>query len=263
LKGEERSYTRLSDPGSCLYHVSVDGGESASSLISPCGLVAWSFFNDSFALFNQGGSQIGLVETGIAWPSDLANKFRNSANGSTGLNFPQFAEWRSRTCAELPSASQVAECEAAGIPDAGWCYPNSGYCVEDEHFVIWMRAAAMPNFRKLYAVINTALEPGTYSVRVSNGMLRGGAYMNADSNHTQSFLYPVSTFGGTKAIVLSTTTWMGGRNYFLGYTYVVVGVICLTLALCFFIKYKFSNQRKMGESEAITWRKGVGPIPHS
>ena len=45
-------------------------------------------------------------------------------------------------------------------PEAGWCYPGSGYCVEDEHFVVWMRAAGLPNFRKLWATIHDDLDPG-------------------------------------------------------------------------------------------------------
>lgn len=53
----------------------------------------------------------------------------------------------------------------------GWCFPGSGYCAEDDHFIIWMRTAAMPTFRKLYGVISTDLEPGVYTVEIANGIL--------------------------------------------------------------------------------------------
>ena len=45
--------------------------------------------------------------------------------------------------------------------------------------------------------------------------------------------YDVSTFGGKKKIVLSTMSWIGGRNSFLGYVYIAVGALCLFLAVLF------------------------------
>ena len=120
-----------------------------------------------------------------------------------------------------------------------------------------MRAAGLPNFRKLYAVINTRLDAGTYTVRVSNGVASpGGGMLNSWTGAEQKTLYPVSSFGGTKAVVLSTTSWMGGRNLFLGTAYVVVGAICLVLALCFLIKYKMAP-RDLGDASYITWQKGA------
>jgi hypothetical protein len=254
LKGDAQTVSQLTASSSCIYHVLADPDDE-STIISPCGLVAWSVFNDSFAFFDASGAAVALDETGIAWASDLDHKFANSANGSTGAYFPPFAHWRQRTCAELPSAAAVQACTEADLPEAGWCFPGSGYCVEDEHFAVWMRAAGLPAFRKLYAKINTRLEPGTYSVRVSNGALAAdGTYRNAAEGYAeQNFLYPVSSFGGGKSVVLSTTSWIGGRNLFLGYSYVVVGVICIVLALCFLIKYRLSP-RELGEASYLSWQ---------
>ena len=100
---------KLSDSSSCRYHVSnthggaVDGDQS---IISPCGLIAWSVFNDSFSIAGPGttGAAVTLNETGIAWPSDLEYKFANAESGQTGQNYPQFAYWRNKTCDELPDA---------------------------------------------------------------------------------------------------------------------------------------------------------------
>ena len=32
--------------------------------------------------------------------------------------------------------------------------------MQDEHFIVWMRAATLPTFRKLYGHIDQTLEPG-------------------------------------------------------------------------------------------------------
>lgn len=87
-----------------------------------------------------------------------------------------------------------------------------------------MRAAGLSNFRKLFGRIDQQLNNGTYIVNVT----------------TNSFgrkLYDVSTFNGTKSFVLSTTTAMGGRNYFLAICYIVVGALCLVIAIIFFGAY--------------------------
>jgi len=265
LRGRDVTEADLLDSSSCRYHVLDGPAGDPSSLISPCGLVAFSVFNDSYQLFQGSSStespEIPLNENGIAWPSDLQYKFKNNANGTSGNKFPPFAFERSRTCADLPAGSLQTAClESPATPQAGWCFPGSGYCVEDEHFVIWMRAAGLPNFRKLYAVINTTLEPGPYTVRVSNGYSDdgGSTYKNAFAgDQLQDFLYPVSSFGGTKSIVLSTTTALGGRNFFLGYAYVVVGVVCIVLALCFLFKYRM-QPRDLGDASYITWQAKDG-----
>lgn len=43
----------------------------------PCGLVAKSVFNDTFELYDSKNQRVKIVETGIAWSSDIQYKFKN------------------------------------------------------------------------------------------------------------------------------------------------------------------------------------------
>lgn len=50
-------------------------------------------------------------------------------------------------------------------------YPmiNASKGVEDEHFIVWMRTAALPTFRKLYGKIETKVSAGdTLTFNITN-----------------------------------------------------------------------------------------------
>lgn len=170
----------------------------------PCGLIANSLFNDTFsnltAVGSDGGNNYTMAQTGIAWDSDkeLYKEIGSDRDLST-LAVPP--NWVMR-------------------------YPN-GYTKDnpppniatDEHFMVWMRTAALPAFSKLYMRNNAdVLSKGLYQVDMTNW-------------------FPVDVYKGTKSIVISTRTVMGGRNPFLGIAYVVVGGICMLLGVLFTVTH--------------------------
>ncbi|PWA99104.1 P-loop containing nucleoside triphosphate hydrolase [Artemisia annua] len=66
--------------------------------------------------------------------------------------------------------------------------------------------------------------------------LDGGSYFD---NVALENNYNTYSFGGQKKFVLSTTTWIGGKNDFLGIAYLTVGGISLFMALNFVLLYIF------------------------
>ena len=101
----------------------------------------------------------------------------------------------------------------------------------DEHFIVWMRPSGLPNFRKLWGRIKKGknngdqLKAGNYTIKINN-------YFN------------VSKFDGEKIFVLSTVNGFGGKNKFLGISYIVVGSISLILAVVFLIGYKIHQNKE-------------------
>lgn len=72
----------------------VDGTYNATAPANPCGLVARSYFTDTYALYkvesNGIRTPIVINETDIAWESDVKYKFRNAYE-----NLPEGKTWQS------------------------------------------------------------------------------------------------------------------------------------------------------------------------
>lgn len=98
--------------------------------------------------------------------------------------------------------------------------------MENEHFIVWMRPAGLKNFRKLWGRIRTNLKKGQ---KITLDIVNN---------------YDVTKFDGKKYLVFSTVNSFGGKNKFLGISYIVVGAICIVLAVVFVIGYNMHKKHE-------------------
>ncbi|KAH9857801.1 cell cycle control protein [Lenzites betulinus] len=200
--------------GDCKPLDQVDG-----KAVYPCGLIANSLFNDSFSgLWNPTDTTqtYNFSETGIAWPGE-AKKYASKPGYDN---------------------SQIT-------PPPNWAlrYPD-GYTTDnpppdlkaDEHFQNWMRTAGLPTFSKLFGRNDgTKLAKGTYQIAVN---------LN----------FPVRSFSGTKSIVISTVSWMGGKNPFLGWAYVAAASLLVLLGILGTIRH-LVKPRKLGDMSLLSFNR--------
>ncbi|GJS34621.1 ALA-interacting subunit 3-like protein [Tanacetum coccineum] len=110
---------------------------------------------------------------------------------------------------------------------------------EQEDLIVWMRTAALPTFRKLYGKIEVDLKAGdTINVIMQNN-------------------YNTYSFNGKKKLVLSTSSWLGGKNNFIGIAYLAVGGLCFFLAIAFTIIY-LVKPRRLGDPSYLSWNRNPG-----
>ena len=66
--------------------------------------------------------------------------------------------------------------------------------------------------------------------------------------------YNTYSFGGSKKLVFSTASWLGGKNPFLGLAFFVTGGASLAFAAAFMV-LTCSTPRKVGDSSRLSWVK--------
>ncbi|XP_022715508.1 putative ALA-interacting subunit 2 isoform X2 [Durio zibethinus] len=164
--------------------------------IVPCGLIAWSLFNDTFTFIRE-RAELKVNRKNIAWKSDRDHKF-----GKTVYPF---------------------NFQNGTLIGGGKLNPRIPLS-DQEDLIVWMRTSALPSFRKLYGRIEEDLDADDVVV------------VHLMNN------YNTYGFGGKKKLVLSTSSWLGGKNDFLGLACVFVGSSSVILAIVFMLLHLKSRR---------------------
>ena len=220
--------------------------------LNPCGMIANTLFNDIFTLqsgsVDSEGNPLVMLEEGIAWLSDIDYMY----NQPDGFTYEECPGSCNSTCSEGSNWS----CQEPYVDPNGTCYryfyPNDDTTqylyetypdiisplegVTNEHFIVWMRVAPTPNFRKLYGWLNQSIDAGTelvFTVRAN---------------------YAVTPFKGGKALVLSTNTIFGGRYDALWRVLIGVGIFFIAAGV-FFLGKHLLKPRKLGDRNYLHFKQ--------
>lgn len=216
----------------------ADGKAYSSYAYNPCGVVAWTTFNDTFNLYKvpsgtttnstaaipSGSTTICMggafdsngdsttthqcTKKGIALDVDVEHRYKAPATGSD--------QWTGVGEGTDPYRSK------------GWYAGEPGHKIpvtNDQDFMVWSRTAALPDFSKLYRIINTDLEPGEYLLDVEE-------------------YYDTASFKGEKHFVLATASWLGGKHTLLGGALLAVGCLSFVLAIASILVHVVKEARK-------------------
>jgi hypothetical protein len=220
--------------------------------LNPCGLIANTFFNDYFTLL-QGKSALGqplvMHEQGIAWQSDIDQMY----NQPDGFRYEQCPTGQ---CDTSCCSGGNWSCTKPYVDPQGNCYryfyphddttqylyetypdiisPLEG--VTNEHFIVWMKVAMQPNFRKLYAWFDQPLAKGEQLV----------FQVNAN--------YVVSRFQGSKSLLIAKTNVFGGKNPYLGSSFIGAGGFILAMGVLFGLKQLF-KPRKLADPKYLHYKE--------
>ncbi len=196
--------------------------DTSGKIYYPCGLVANSFFTDTFTMAKDDESvDITISSTGITWPGD-ENLYKKSEYTLDQVVPPMM--WQNlENYPELNIKDGKYDGE---VPDLS----------KNENFQNWMKISGLPTFRKLYGRLVTSggvLKSGTYTIKIKDN-------------------YAVTGYKGTKSFVISTTNWAGGKNDALGFGFIAVGGLLLCLGLLFLVMFMMAP-RKVGDVSYLSW----------
>lgn len=265
-----RSYYRSKDAFQLLGRVGDQDPISATDCkplnklgnitLNPCGLIANTLFNDYFTLVSGNdafGQPLVMIEDGIAWKSDVEYTFAQPGEPG-GPNSFEYSECPDKDC--TANCCRPEDSCINGLPYVDpatskcyrFFYPNDDTTqylyetypkiispiegVTNEHFIVWMRIATQPDFRKLYGWINQPiLANETVTFRIHSN-------------------YVVTRFRGSKTLIVSTTSIFGGRNPYFAPVFIWVGVFCFVAGTFFTLKHTF-RPRKLADPAYLHYKE--------
>lgn len=173
-------------------------------------------FTEAFEAVNGTSSDNTLVLTdkGIAWSTDK-NRFKKTQYNYTEVVPPP--NWYKK----FPNGYNETN-----IPDISTWY----------QFQNWMRPSALATFNKL-------------ALRNDTGSLERGIYQINVGLH-----FPVLPYKGKKYLYITQRSVIGGKNDFLGISWMVGGGVCFILGLALLV-INFVKPRKTGDVNLLSWNQ--------
>ncbi|KAM3268413.1 ALA-interacting subunit 1 [Capsicum chacoense] len=188
-----RSSSKKADVGSCEPEDRANGQP-----IVPCGLIAWSLFNDTYSFTsNRGGNantSLVVNKKEIAWKSDRDHKFGKDVFPSNFQKGP------------LIGGGKLVENVSLD---------------KQEDLIVWMRTAALPTFRKLYGKIEVDLMAGD----VINVTLKNNYNTYSFDGKKKLVLSTTRWIGGKNDFLGIAYLTVGGLCFFLAMAFTVVYLV--------------------------------------
>lgn len=217
LNGKKASVSTIKDTvGQNCQPLSID---DEGKIIYPCGLIANSMFNDTydatlFAVNRTDASNYEMSKDGITWSTN-PNRFKKTTYDYTSI---------------VPPPNWIKM-----FPD-GYNETNIPDISQWQEFQNWMSPAVFSDFSNLI-------------MRNDKDTLGKGLYQVNVGMH-----FPTTEYKGSKMIYLSTSSKIGGKNSFLGISWIIAGGICVLLSIVLGFG-SLVKGRRSGDTSLLSWNK--------
>uniref|UniRef100_A0A0N5BDB3 CDC50-like protein n=1 Tax=Strongyloides papillosus TaxID=174720 RepID=A0A0N5BDB3_STREA len=222
--------SNIYDVSGCDSYSRENENDPKSKVIYPCGAIANSMFSDKFELIYKHREQPNPmwppIDIPVPWTYEGLLKDRD----------------RVKLFKNPPTTSSLCEALINTVRPKKWTIDvcmldttneqNNG--VQNVDFIIWMTTAGLNNFRKPFRKLDRTSSITPQQLR--GGLPRGEYLLKIINN------YDVISFNGTKKFVVTTTSWIGSKNTFLGIAFLTVAGLCIFSGLfLLFMHYKFGH----------------------